>query len=122
MEHFTRKLLEEAGVSPDRFVLDWASAAEAPLYVELITKFTGRVKELGPLGSSEGISPEDLQAGLAAARSAAASVKLRTRFARLTQELRKNNDYSPEGVEAALSEKLHDAILREMEKQTQAGG
>jgi len=96
--------------------LDWASAAEAPLYVELITKFTERVKELGPLGSSDAKPLEEIKAKLVAAQSAASNVKLRTQFAKLTQELRQENDYSSQLIETRMSEKLNDAILREMEK------
>jgi hypothetical protein len=54
---------------------------------------------------------------LSAAKSAAASVKLRTRLAKITQELREKSDYSPQVIEAKMSEKLDEAILREMEKQ-----
>ena len=106
-----------AGVNPDRFALDWASAAEAPLYVQLITQFTSLLKELGPLGESEGISFEKLMQRLSMAKSVAESVKLRTRFGRLTQYLRQKNDYSPQSIEATMSEKLDEVILREMEKQ-----
>ena len=116
-EHYSRKLLIEAGVNPDRFVLEWASAAEAPLYVELITKFTREVKALGALGEAEGMPLEELKSRLDAAKSLASNVKLRTRFARLTQDLRKENDYSPQLIEAKMSEKLNKAIQREMEKQ-----
>ena len=55
----TEKILEHAGINPERFVLDWASAAEAPLYVELITKFTQKVKKLGMLGKNEGKNFEE---------------------------------------------------------------
>jgi hypothetical protein len=116
-EHFCVKLLRDAGVHPERFTLDWASAAEAPLYVELITKFTEKVKELGPLGAAEGVSLEELRRRLAAAKAVASNVKLRTRYARLTQSLREKNDYSSQVIEAAMSEKLNDAITKEMEMQ-----
>jgi F420-non-reducing hydrogenase iron-sulfur subunit len=105
------------GVNPDRFALDWASAAEAPLYVELITKFTNLIKQLGPLGETERISHEKLRSRLSMARSLAANVKLRTRFAKLTRALRQKNDYSAELIETEMSERLDAAILREMEKQ-----
>ena len=72
---------------------------------------------MGALGEAEGMPPEDLKSRLAAAKSLAANVKLRTRFAKLTQDLRKENDYSPQLIEAKLSEKLNEAIQREMEKQ-----
>lgn len=71
---------------------------------------------MGALGAAEGISLEELKSRLDAARSAASSVKLRTRFARLTQDLRQENDYSSQLIETKMSEKLNEAILREMEK------
>jgi hypothetical protein len=105
------------GVNPDRFALDWASAAEAPLYVELITKFTNHIKQLGPLGETEKISHEKLSSRLSMARSLAVNVKLRTRFAKLTRALRQKNDYSAKLIGDEMSERLDAAILREMEKQ-----
>jgi coenzyme F420-reducing hydrogenase delta subunit len=36
----TRKALQDVGISEERDSLPWASAAEAPRFVRLITKFT----------------------------------------------------------------------------------
>ena len=47
-----KKVLAEVGINPDRFGLQWASAAEAPRFVKLITDFTMKTKELGPIGES----------------------------------------------------------------------
>ena len=96
--------------------MEWASAAEAPLYVKLITQFTKKVKELGPLGEAEGMPLEQLKTKLAAAKAAAASVKLRTQFAKFTKDLRAVNDYSAQSIETKMAEKLNAAIAREMEK------
>jgi hypothetical protein len=104
--------MEIAGVKPERLALEWASAAEASLYVELITKFTNQIKELGPLGEAEGIDPEALKLKLSAARSAVENVKLRTRFAKLAQQLRDGNELTPELIEATMTEKVNDAIIR----------
>lgn len=118
---FCRRILEHAGVKPERFALGWASAVEAPLFVELISKFTGEIRELGPLGKAEGVGPEELKLKLAAARSAVENVKLRIRFGRLAQDLRKANDHAPEVMEAKVAE-LNEAIIREMDKQMSALG
>ena len=114
-DHFCRQLLKEAGINPERFTLDWASAAEAPLYVELITNFTKKLKELGPLGAVEGIPVEELTLRLDAAKAAAGSMKLRTQLTRLTLDLRQDNDYSAEAIEAKMADKLNKAISRAME-------
>lgn len=110
------KILVYAGINPERFVLDWASAAEAPLYVELITKFTQKVKTLGVLGKNEGKTPEEIKFNLAAARAAVESVRLRTRIGKAVQDMRKINDYSPQAIDFRIAEKLDTAIIREMQK------
>ncbi len=112
--------MEVAGVKPERLALDWASAAEAPLFVELVTKFTNKVKELGPLGEAEGIPPDELRSKLLAGRAAVKSVKLRTRFGKFAQELREGSPHSVDVVEAKMAGKVNDAIMREMEKQDKA--
>ena len=112
--------MEVAGVKPERLALDWASAAEAPLFVELITKFTTLLKELGPLGEAEGISREELKLKLLAARSAVKSVKLRTRFAKLAQDMREGNGYASHVIEAKMAEKVDDAIISEIAKHEKA--
>lgn len=114
--------MEVAGIKPQRLALDWASAAEASLFVELITKFTDLLKELGPLGEAERTSREELKVRLLAARSAVKSVRLRTRFGKLAQDMRKGNGYAPDVIEAKMAEKLNDAIIREIEKQEKAIG
>lgn len=112
--------METTGVKSERLALEWASAAEASLYVELITKFTNQIKELGPLGRAEGIDPEALKLRLLAARSAVENVKLRTRFAKLAQQLRDGDKLTPELIEATMAEKVNDAIIREVAKQEKA--
>lgn len=109
-------------MKPERLALNWASAAEASLFVELITKFTSLLNELGPLGEAEGISREELKLKLLAARSAVENVRLRTRFAKLAQELRQGNGYAPDVIEAKMAEKVNDAIIREIAKQEKVIG
>jgi len=58
-----RQALEDAGVNPDRMALEWASAAEAPRFVELITRYVSDIKSMGPLGSAEGENEEEISQG-----------------------------------------------------------
>lgn len=102
---------------PERLALEWASAAEASLYVELITKFTNQIKELGPLGEAEGVSREELKLKLSAGKSAVQSVKLRTRFAKLALDVRDEGEHIPEVIEAKMAEKINEAIIGEMGRQ-----
>jgi len=46
----TRKLLEIAGIEPERLLVDWVSAAEGARFAQIVSSFTERVKCLGPFG------------------------------------------------------------------------
>ncbi len=43
-----KRLLEEAGLEPERVHLQWASAAEGEVFAEGITNMVERIKKLGP--------------------------------------------------------------------------
>jgi F420-non-reducing hydrogenase iron-sulfur subunit len=43
-----QKMLEEAGIEPERIYLQWASAAEGDVFTEGITSMVERIKALGP--------------------------------------------------------------------------
>jgi coenzyme F420-reducing hydrogenase delta subunit len=53
--HLAKKLLEYSGFNPDRLRLEWVSASEGVRFAEVVTEFTGELKELGPLGIGEGM-------------------------------------------------------------------
>lgn len=44
-----KKLLEIAGIAPERLCLDWVSAAEGTRFAKIIDSFTERIKQEGPL-------------------------------------------------------------------------
>jgi len=56
-----RKILEYAGVNPERLRIEFMSAGEGILFAEVINDFGRKVKDLGPLGSSEGIDEDALK-------------------------------------------------------------
>jgi F420-non-reducing hydrogenase iron-sulfur subunit len=41
-------VLEENGIDPRRFALEWVSSAEAPRFAEVVTRFTETIRSLGP--------------------------------------------------------------------------
>ena len=43
------KLLDFTGVDYDRLFVDWVSASEGRRFAEVVTKFTNRIIEMGPL-------------------------------------------------------------------------
>jgi hypothetical protein len=65
---------------------------------------------------------EELLHKISAARSAVASVRLRTRLGHVAAELRLLNHYTPEVIEARMAEKVDDILMRELEKGIEALG
>jgi F420-non-reducing hydrogenase iron-sulfur subunit len=45
---FTKRLLEQFGMEPERLRLEWISASEGMKFAEVVRDFTNRIKELGP--------------------------------------------------------------------------
>ncbi len=107
-------ILESVGVNPERFTLDWASAAEAPRYVELISSFTRKIEDLGPVGKAEGKDRDDLLVKLSAAKSAIELMKLRAGLGNLAKDFRKEGDYGLEVVRQKVKEKLGATVRSEV--------
>jgi F420-non-reducing hydrogenase iron-sulfur subunit len=41
-------MLEDFGLEPERFRLEWVSAAEAPRFAEVVTETVEKIRKLGP--------------------------------------------------------------------------
>ena len=72
------------------------------------------------MGQPEGISSEELNFKLSAAKAAVKSMRLRTQLSKLVQNMREHDDYSSPAIEAKISEKLKAVITLEIEKQEKA--
>ncbi len=44
----TKTVLEVQGIDPNRFAIEWVSSAEAPRFANLVSRFIGQIRELGP--------------------------------------------------------------------------
>lgn len=62
-----KRILKHIGIDPDRLRLEWVSAGEGNRFAETQTEIATTMKRLGPLGSAEGKSLEELQVRLQAA-------------------------------------------------------
>ena len=106
-----RKVLSEVGINPERYSLKWASAAEAPRFVKLITDFTQEVKELGPLGQAEGLSADEVKERINKVLDMVADRKLRMGFGNVTKALRKEgNKVNEEIIASIIDDKLTKTI------------
>ncbi len=60
-----KKIMEHIGLNPRRLRMQFMSGAEANVFVESTNDFIKNIKEVGPLGKSEGMDIKDLKARLA---------------------------------------------------------
>ena len=61
MVHLCKKIMENIGINPERLMIEWCDAGEGIRFRKLMNEFSSKVKELGPLGESEGIDKSELR-------------------------------------------------------------
>ena len=64
--HIMKKLLERIGLDPERLRIAWIAASEGSRFAEIMSEFSSKTKELGPLGQVEKLEPEAMKLKLAA--------------------------------------------------------
>ncbi len=113
MAESCKQVLKDVGVNPDRMALEWASAAEGPRFVELITGYVNRIKSMGALGDGPSEEKDHLKRRLESAVRAAGNSKVRTAYGNLAKRLHKTGDYSPEVIAKGVEEKVLPAFRKE---------
>lgn len=76
MVHLCRKIMEHIGLNPERLRIEFMSSGEGILFTEVINDFGKKLKELGPLGTSEGIDENGLKFKLEAVNKLVPYIKL----------------------------------------------
>jgi F420-non-reducing hydrogenase iron-sulfur subunit len=76
LAHLCKKLMEHIGLNPERLRIQFMSGGEGNLFAEVMNDFSKKVKELGPLGVSDGIDKNVLKAKLEAVTSLVPYIRL----------------------------------------------
>ena len=71
-----RKIMEHIGLNPERLRIEFMSSSDGIRFAALANDFTRKVKELGPLGTSEGIDENGLKFKLEAVNKLVPYIKL----------------------------------------------
>ena len=108
MMHLARKVLTLVGVNPDRLRLEWISASEGMRYAEVMNDFGRKLKELGPMGQSEGLDPLGLKLKFQAIKKIIPFLKLVERE-RLRVRFKTEEEY-----EAFFNSAEVDTLIREL--------
>jgi hypothetical protein len=101
-------ILEDLGIEAGRCALEWVSAAEAPRFVQVITEFDARIRDLGPIGHSEGLESQILMHKIRAAKIALEGRKVRMSLARESKKIKKQGTYGEFPSREKLSTTIQD--------------
>jgi hypothetical protein len=113
-----KEILERLHIHSERLSLQWASAAEASRFVNLIGGFSESIKKIGLLGRYEGLSDDLLQLRLKAAKSAMEQNKLRLIFAKEAESMKDGDGSKAQLEDHKLSARLQSALTDEIAKQS----
>ena len=60
-----KRIMEHIGLNKERLAIQFMSGAEATLFTESVNDFVKKVKDIGPIGESEGMGRDELTSRLA---------------------------------------------------------
>ena len=113
MMHLSRKVLEQIGVDPARLRLEWISGSEGMRYAEVMNDFGRQLKELGPIGTGEGIEKSALKLKFKAVNKILPYLKLveRERLrVRFKTEAEYNDFFSSEEVNSLIRDVIAEKL------------
>jgi len=109
----TKNALKSAGLSPERLLVDWVSAAEGERFATLVKDFTERVRKLGPLGKETDLKPQQLRTRLVAAKETLAQERVRWLVGRERELVEDKNVFG----EKIFQEEFDQLMLQTIEKE-----
>lgn len=110
MGETVKSIMGVIGMDEQRFMIEWASAAEGNKLAEDLRIFFAKIKSLGPLGEKEGWSEDEKDLYLSACIELTKNMQFRTTYGNVCKELKKMGDYSEETIRKKIEEKLFPVI------------
>jgi F420-non-reducing hydrogenase iron-sulfur subunit len=108
------RTLGYVGLNAGRVAFNQCSSAEGDRFVSLITAFDENIREMGPLGTAEGLSLPKLTGRLETARSALSSEKLRWVAGKFTEFEEIGNKYGEKFTEHEMWRTLDAIVIDEI--------
>ncbi|MCB2185602.1 MAG: hydrogenase iron-sulfur subunit [Deltaproteobacteria bacterium] len=102
-----KKILAQIGIDPSRLTIEFMSSGEGNRFAELVDRFTKNLRELGPLGLPEEMSPEEMLEKLTQVMKLVPYIKIALRdklASRFANEAEYQNLFSDEEVHQLLYE------------------
>jgi len=114
MVNVMKRVMSYLEINPERLLLEWVSAAEGARFAQVVTDFTQKVRELGPLSSEGESDAQGLRFKLKAARNALGGEKLRWVAAKQTEFKIDGNKYGEVFTSHEIGRYLDGVILEEI--------
>jgi F420-non-reducing hydrogenase iron-sulfur subunit len=111
-----KNVLKKVGLSPERLLVDWVSAAEGERFATLVREFTEKVRKLGPLGQETDLKLEQLKARLTAAREALAQQRIRWLVGRERELVEDKNVFGEKASQEEFDHMMFQTIEKEFAK------
>jgi coenzyme F420-reducing hydrogenase delta subunit len=112
----TKKVLKNAGLSPERLLVDWVSAAEGERFATLVEDFTEKTRKLGPLGKETDLDPQQLRTRLVAAKEALAQERTRWLMGREWELVEDRNVFGEKVAQEEFDQLMYQTIEKEFAK------
>ena len=105
----SRRIMEHIGLNPERLSIEFMSAGEGIRFAEVTNDFAKKVKELGPVGTSEGLDKEELKSKLAEVRKLVPYIKI-VKKEKLRTPLRNRDDEDKHFTREEIDSLLRDVL------------
>jgi len=87
-----KKIMAHIGLNPERLRVEFMTSGEGNLFTEVVDDFSKTIRELGPLGQSEGIGEDELKSKLEEVRKLVPYIKIEKRE-KLQSRLKNKDEY-----------------------------
>ena len=114
----TRKLFDYIGVNKERLAFRQCSSGEASVFVNLVSEFDAKIKELGPIGQGgDRLNAPDIFEKLKLAQAVLAGEKIRWVIGKRTPFIESGNMYGEIFTEHEFNRAIDMIIVEEIEVQ-----
>ena len=112
--HLSRRFLKHLGINPERLRIEWIAASEGSRFAEIMDDFGNKLKELGPVGKTEGIDEKQLKLKFEAVNEMIPDLKLiareRLKIPEKSEEAY-NQFYASEEVDQLFNELIDPKLI-----------
>jgi coenzyme F420-reducing hydrogenase delta subunit/Fe-S-cluster-containing hydrogenase component 2 len=102
-----KRILAYVGLNPERLRIEFMSSGEGNIFTEVVDDFSKQIRELGPLGKSDGVDEDELKTQLDEIRKLVPYIKIEKRK-KLQSRLKDESEYdalfTSEEIETLFSE------------------